>query len=510
MSRLSVAFVTICMIIVAGALGAVGFLGLRLSGAEAGLLALAALFGLALWQNHATRNRDQGDLGQRLGDLSRATGELAARVGELGRRIQNAENAADRTRQAQEPMKAELAELGDLLRDITETLTHHEEALETLRQPAARPAQVAAAAASPAPAAPVAASQGNARVSDRAALEPPQEQLPPNGYFAGRDRAEVYGQIRRAIEESRIELHLQPVVTLPQRKVRWYEAFSRMRAADGQLLQPSDFMPAATEGGLMPALDNLVVLRCVQVIRRLQVRNQEVGLFVNLSQSALLDGGFISQLVDFLKANTAIASALVFEISQAALRALGPVESEGLAAITDMGFRLSVDQVTDLRIDARDLADRGVRFLKVPAEMLLHRAGSSGAEIHPADLSNHLSRFGVELVAVKIESEGMVVDLLDHFVHYGQGFLFSAPRPVRPEVLRGVPDQPRPTPVPQPVPQPVPVAAAPVQAASLSAAEPTLGAAIAASMAADTLRESEPPRRRGSLAALARSSLRRN
>ena len=55
-----------------------------------------------------------------------------------------------------------------------------------------------------------------------------------------------------------------------------------------------------------------------------------------------------------------------------------------------------------------------------------------------ADLSDLLGRFGIDLIADKIEGEGSVVDLLDYDVRYGQGFLFSAPRPVRAEALQGI------------------------------------------------------------------------
>jgi cyclic-di-GMP phosphodiesterase TipF (flagellum assembly factor) len=47
-----------------------------------------------------------------------------------------------------------------------------------------------------------------------------------------------------------------------------------------------------------------------------------------------------------------------------------------------------------------------------------------------------LARSGIDLIAEKIESENMVVDLLDFDVRFGQGFLFSAPRPVRAEALQ--------------------------------------------------------------------------
>ena len=81
--------------------------------------------------------------------------------------------------------------------------------------------------------------------------------------------------------------------------------------------------------------------------------------------------------------------------------------------------------------------DRGFRFLKAPAKLLLNKAAAGQSDIDAADLSNLLARFGIELIAERIESETMVVDLLDYDVKFGQGFLFSPPRPVRPEALHG-------------------------------------------------------------------------
>jgi cyclic-di-GMP phosphodiesterase TipF (flagellum assembly factor) len=117
------------------------------------------------------------------------------------------------------------------------------------------------------------------------------------------------------------------------------------------------------------------------------------------------------------------------------------MELEGLAALREVGFRFGMDQVTDLRMEPRDLADRGIRFVKAPAALLLGRGGGvSGADIHVEDLAGLLSRFGVNLVADHIENESEVVDLLDFDVKFGQGFLFSPPRPVRAEALQGFVD----------------------------------------------------------------------
>jgi cyclic-di-GMP phosphodiesterase TipF (flagellum assembly factor) len=150
-----------------------------------------------------------------------------------------------------------------------------------------------------------------------------------------------------------------------------------------------------------------------------------------------LDSGF-PQLLEFIEANRAIAPALVFEFSQSAVRAMGPIEHESLAAIAERGFRFSMDNLTDLRVEPRELTQRGFRFIKAPAALLLNRIGAASTDIHPADMSDLLGRFGIDLIAERIEAEGTVVDLLDYDVRFGQGYLFSPPRPVRAEALAGL------------------------------------------------------------------------
>jgi cyclic-di-GMP phosphodiesterase TipF (flagellum assembly factor) len=261
--------------------------------------------------------------------------------------------------------------------------------------------------------------------------------MPSSGPFRGMEQSAIVAQIARAVEANRVDLFLQPIVTLPQRKVRYYEALARLRNDDGTLLSPDDFLAPAEGSGLMPAIDNLMVFRSVQVVRRLTTKNREVGLFCNMSAGTLANGIVFQEIVDFLGANRVLAPYLVFEFSQAAVRAIGPIEQECLATLADFGFRFSMDHVADLRIEPRELADRGFRFIKVPAALLLSRAAASG-DIHPADFSDLLGRFGIDLIAERIEGESTVVDLLDYDVRFGQGFLFSPPRPVRAEVLQGL------------------------------------------------------------------------
>ena len=414
------------MVLIAASLGAVLYLAFAFDMRTAGLIALAALVGMALFNTINARLSDRRRVGDQIADLSRGTADLARQVAEMGRQLNAMETRVDKTvNRAQasvEPLAAEMGELGTLVRQIADTVAAHAAALQ--RQGAVVPAAVSTA---PQPAV-VPAAEGALNLSE-------SDTVSGGRRFQGLAREDIAELIGKAIDEDRIDLYLQPIVTLPQRKVRYYEAMSRLRTEDGDVIPAGDFIEFAEMVGLMPKIDNLLAFRCVQVTRRLQLKSRDVGLFCNINAATLTDPGYFKQFLDFMDANRALAGSLTFEFAQSAYRTFGPIEHESLAALAERGFRFSMDHVEDLRIEPKELADHSFRFLKVPARVLLNRAAAQ-SDIHPADLADLLARSGIDLIAERIESESMVLDLLDYDVRFGQGFLFSPPRPVRSEALK--------------------------------------------------------------------------
>ena len=425
MLRIGAIFVVVCMVLIAGSVGAVVYLGLGLNLTGAGVVALAALVALVLYSTIDNRLRDRRELGDQIADLSRGTADLARQVAELSRRFNTVETRVDtsinRARGAVDPLAAEIGELGVLVHQLADTVASHETAL---RQQSAAPAM-------PRVPGEAGADAGALALTERDAVSGVPR-------FRGLGREQIIEMVSQAIEARRIDLYLQPIVTLPQRKVRYYEAISRLRMEDGEVIAADDFIEFADAAGQMPALDNLLLFRCVQVTRRLRMKNHDVGVFCNISPATLTDATYFKQMLDFVEANRALATALTFEFSQNAYRNFGPIERESLGALAECGFRFSLDHITDLRMEPRDIAESGIRFLKAPAKLLLNRASSAQSDIHPEDLADLLARSGIDLIAEGIESERMVVDLLDYDVRFGQGFLFSPPRPVRAEALQPV------------------------------------------------------------------------
>ncbi len=252
------------------------------------------------------------------------------------------------------------------------------------------------------------------------------------------DKSELLETIRSSLEENRVDLYLQPMVSLPQRKLRYYEALSRLRDRGGQVIMPAQYIQVAAPAGLMSVVDNLLLLRCVQIVRRLAQKSRDIGIFCNISGDTLADKEFFPQFLDYMRANRDLAGQIIFEFSQQAVLKAGVEGERNLAALATMGFALSMDHVESLALDFLRLKAIGFRHLKVRASILTRGMNSAGAAVAAEDFKKLLTRHGLNLIAERVEDEKTVVQLLEYAVDYAQGYLFGEPRAVREESLKAV------------------------------------------------------------------------
>jgi len=303
--------------------------------------------------------------------------------------------------------------------------------------------------------------------------------------------AELINVIQGSLSENRVDIYFQPIVSLPQRKVRFYEGFSRLRTEDDDVIEPKQYLRIAESTGVITLIDNLLLFRCVQLVRRILRRQQDVAIFCNISQHTLADQEFFPQFLDFMQANRDLNKLLVFEFGQETMKNCSPTEKSNLRRLADLGFRFSLDKVRSLELDLGELQDRHFRFIKVEPDILLRAlpdeeklswnaepigldedenglvaefveqvevvdpwapaedsqndelSSDEGAQseesggypqqpsIHAADFKELLNRYGLDLIVEKIETEREVIEVVELDVDYGQGYLFGEPRPLK-------------------------------------------------------------------------------
>ncbi len=240
------------------------------------------------------------------------------------------------------------------------------------------------------------------------------------------ERETVLDIVRAALRDDRVDLVLQPIVSLPQRKRRFYECFSRLRTEGGAMILPEQYIALAEGAGLITAIDNMLLFRCVQLVRRVHSRNENIDFFCNISPHTLTDEKFIGDFVDFLEGNRALAAHLVFEFGQADFARWSEAGARLLDRLAFLGCRFSLDQVENLDFDAAELAARHVAFIKVEGSLLLDAVDEN------IGILRALRRHQIDLIVTKVEDETRLLEILDYDVDFGQGFLFGEPRLARP------------------------------------------------------------------------------
>ncbi|MBJ6124431.1 EAL domain-containing protein [Microvirga splendida] len=276
----------------------------------------------------------------------------------------------------------------------------------------------------------------------------PEPSLLPSIRRISADEMSRIRLVTQAFEADRIELHLQPIVSLPQGKIRFYEVLARLRLADGTLLPPAEFLPVLECSGRASDFDRRILIRTMAVARHLMARGSEAIVGVNLSAHSIVEPGFLWSLARLLDSAPEVLGRIVLELPQHSWRHLDADLKAALASLRDRGVPFSLDRAADLRFDPQALADLGVRFMKLPADLMIRAAEQedgryAGPELDVRDFASALRRQGIRLIAERVDRDEMVPVLTELGMPLAQGFAFAAPRPIKPEIA-GEQDLPRP------------------------------------------------------------------
>lgn len=398
-------------------------------GAGLGLLAAGGgcMLAMRAFERRGLARHEQAMAG--LGEVKVRLATNAIRLDALSQRVEQMpmrDADAAPARAAIHELTAEVGLLGDLIHQVATTLADHENVLARLPEPAP------AAAPAPIPEVvldPEAARRARAEklAAERAAAA-----------AAAREQAEAEraALIGKALSEGRLEVHLQPIVSLPQRRTCGYEALARLRLDENTLLLPHEFIETVETRGFGPTLDALVLTRALAIARHLGSKDGGIFVSCNFSHATWGSSRALATLTRILDKYREHTAHLVIEMPQAVFRELDPTSLGLLGAMSANGVRFALDQLVDLRLDPRALFDRGIRFVKAPAALLqAHLDGRIESDIAASDLATLLARVSVALVADQVEDNPAAADMIELGATMGQGQAFSPPRPVKPEVF---------------------------------------------------------------------------
>ena len=241
-------------------------------------------------------------------------------------------------------------------------------------------------------------------------------------------------EVASALGEDDLVLFLQPIVTLPDKEPAFYQTLLRLKMANGNMLDPSQYRHVARAGGLMAGIDRRNVTQSIRMLKTLNAMHKKAGLFCALSPDSLKSGKEYDRIFSLLEKNALLKDDLIIEIDQVSYSNAGSAGRKRLQAIANLGFKLCLADVTDLKINLDVLSKSGFLYLKVPASMLIYGHSDSDA-IHPETLAAHVALRQMHLIATDVGREQDVPHLMDRDAMIAQGDLFAEPKQVRAELL---------------------------------------------------------------------------
>lgn len=386
----------------AAGVGAAAYFGLIFTPAEA--ILAAVVFGCAcvVLMERALRQRAENRLEKAIEDLSRLLSTDAQAGAVLGQRINAMTdiNAGARL----EGVEADISVLGTVIRQVAEAVAEMEDRVAK-PQPMGRDRMIARSPPPPQP----------------AVMREPEPIIPLE-------------MLRQAVGENRLIYHIQPVVTLPQRRPQGYDLVPRLMLEDGDLADRADFMPRRGGEDVLRHIEGIGLVEAITVSRRARAGGQPITLYIPLSRATLGDSGASEQLIASLEANRAIAPGLIFAISEADWQSLTTGERAIADAMAKKGAGFSLLNVKSLRVDVAELAGQGVRSLRIDAARFIDEP-EVFTDFHASDIANYIARFEVTLLATGITSERQIVELLEDGITLVQGPHIAAPGPVRPDLM---------------------------------------------------------------------------
>jgi diguanylate cyclase (GGDEF)-like protein len=253
-------------------------------------------------------------------------------------------------------------------------------------------------------------------------------------YVPGRDhhsreRLELVGQLRGAIEAGQLVLHYQPKADLPGGEVRGVEALVRWEHPQRGLLPPAAFLPLAEQSGLTRSLTAFVVDRALEEIGRERDAGLDLGVAVNLGPADLLDIGLPSEIEGVLRRRRFPPRQLQLEVSEEVVMADPERTLEVLAALRDVGVGTALDDFGAGHASLGHLKQLRVDELKIDRSFvlgLLEDERDAAIVRTSVDLAR---RLGMRVVAEGVERPEVCATLADWSCDQAQGYLLGRPMP---------------------------------------------------------------------------------
>ncbi|HCB13829.1 MAG TPA: hypothetical protein DEP36_09735 [Gammaproteobacteria bacterium] len=233
--------------------------------------------------------------------------------------------------------------------------------------------------------------------------------------------------MRESVQQQRMNLLFQPIVSLRGDTTERYEVLLRMRNHAGWEILPETLFSLVKRHRIGMVLDRWVIAHSIRVLRQRRKRGQSVVLFINISPTILQDEEFVPWLQGGLHKTGVPGASLVFEMTETTAELYKPVLQPFLLQIKGLGCGVSLDHFSGHAHSQALAQSLQAEYIKLDARFTDDLLNNKARQEELSQLVHTLGTWGMTTIVTGIEDARTLPALWASGINYVQGFFLQRP-----------------------------------------------------------------------------------
>ena len=229
--------------------------------------------------------------------------------------------------------------------------------------------------------------------------------------------------VTSALDENRMRLVLQPIVSSKSRRPAFYECLLRIVKPDGTITGASEFIEIAEQVGLSRLIDRRVLELAITLLKR----NSGLTLSLNVSSLTCSDHEWLVALHRLTGSDRSLRQRLIVEITET--MAIDDLDQTVtfVDTLKELGCRVAIDDFGAGYTSFKNLKHLNADLVKIDGAFVKNLVVDASDRVFIKMMAELADAFGMETVAEWVTDEPTAELAIAAGITYLQGFHFGMP-----------------------------------------------------------------------------------
>jgi diguanylate cyclase (GGDEF)-like protein len=254
----------------------------------------------------------------------------------------------------------------------------------------------------------------------------------------GRNRIEIYDEekeaeknlitiveVKDAIEENRLLCYYQPIVDLKDNNISHYEALVRIIDRNGKVVPPFNFLNVIENTFIYTKLTKAVIDYNYNILKK----HKNLKVSINLKQADVLNRSIVDYFLSISKEKD-ITERMLIEIVETEDLLAYEESLEIIKQLKGAGYSICLDDFGSGYSNFVYLLRLNIDYLKIDANLIKNIVNDNVSYEVVKMIAQFCKKMKIKTIAEYVENEEILGIIKELDIDYGQGYLFSKPKPI--------------------------------------------------------------------------------